>query len=265
VLKQVDNFRGVTVVKQGVGDTFLFWSDNWSVNGASSPMMNRFPRLFSFVLDGNLSAARVYAQEDLTLLFHLPLSILAFEEFGQLQELMLQNPLSLDRDVWTYCWGESYRPSLFYSHIHKHLQVPKVYSWLWKSCCTMKFKVFAWLLLSDRLNTRDLLQQRHWKVAEDTHCELCPSHSYEHRIYLFFECNFSARIWNYLQVEWIPSNDLQTVVSIARSQFAKPFFMEVLIVACRYIWLIGNGNFFHNERPSFARWRGRFIHDFTLL
>jgi hypothetical protein len=66
-------------------------------------------------------------------------------------------------------------------------------------------------------------------------------------------------------VEWIPSNDLQTVVSVARSRFAKPFFMEVLIVACRHIWLIRNGKFFSNERPSFARWRGRFIHDFTLL
>jgi hypothetical protein len=61
VLKQVDNFRGVTVVKQGAGDIFLFWSDNWSVNGASHPLMSRFPRLFSFVLNENLSAAMVYA------------------------------------------------------------------------------------------------------------------------------------------------------------------------------------------------------------
>jgi hypothetical protein len=70
VLKQVDNFRGVTVVKQGAGDIFLFWSDNWSVNGASHPLMSRFPRLFSFVLNENLSAAMVYAQEDFTSLFH---------------------------------------------------------------------------------------------------------------------------------------------------------------------------------------------------
>jgi hypothetical protein len=61
VLKQVNNFRGVTVVKQGAGDIFLFWSDNWSVNGASHPLMSRFPRLFSFVLNENLSAAMVYA------------------------------------------------------------------------------------------------------------------------------------------------------------------------------------------------------------
>jgi hypothetical protein len=28
VLKLVDNFRGVASVKLGVGNTFLFWSDN---------------------------------------------------------------------------------------------------------------------------------------------------------------------------------------------------------------------------------------------
>jgi hypothetical protein len=29
VLKQVDNFRGVSFIQPGRGDTFLFWSDGW--------------------------------------------------------------------------------------------------------------------------------------------------------------------------------------------------------------------------------------------
>jgi hypothetical protein len=149
--------------------------------------------------------------------------------------------------------------------IGEDIQVPRVYAWLWKSCFMMNSKVFAWLLLSDRLNTRDLLQRRNWHVNDDTHCELCPSRSYEHRIHLFFECNLSARIWNYLQVEWVPKNDLQTIVEVARARFAKPFFMEVLIVACWHIWLIRNGKIFNNEKPSFTRWRCRFIYDISLL
>jgi hypothetical protein len=60
VLKQVDNFRGVSSISMGTGETFLFWLDNWKVNGSSIPLKARFPRLYSFVLDDQLSAAQVY-------------------------------------------------------------------------------------------------------------------------------------------------------------------------------------------------------------
>jgi hypothetical protein len=71
----VDNFRGVAVVKHGVGNSFLFWSDNWNINGMVRPLKLRFPRLFSFVLNENISAAKVYEQEDISTLFYRPLSI----------------------------------------------------------------------------------------------------------------------------------------------------------------------------------------------
>jgi hypothetical protein len=78
VMKQVDNFRGVDRVKQGRGDTFLFWSNNWCLNGYSLPLHSRFPRLFSFVLDETLSAATVYSTQDISNLFYRPLSPQAY-------------------------------------------------------------------------------------------------------------------------------------------------------------------------------------------
>jgi hypothetical protein len=59
VLKLVDNLRGVASVKLGSGNTFLFCSNNWEVNGSSQPIRSRFPRLSSFVLNKNLSASEV--------------------------------------------------------------------------------------------------------------------------------------------------------------------------------------------------------------
>jgi hypothetical protein len=244
VMKQIDNFRGVSAVKHGRGDTFLFWLDNWSLCGSITPMRQRFPRLFSFVLDEHMSAAEVFAAQDFSELFFRPLSIQAFHELGELQMIMQANPLSQQKDHWTYTWGEKYSPGLFYKHIHKHIQVPRVYKWLWKSCCRMTTKMFAWLLLHNRINTRDMLQRRHWKVTNDVHYELCPSRIYEDRIHLFFECCFSKRVWNYLQIECPVSDDLQRVVSEARRRFMKPFFMEVIITACWNIWLVRNDNFF---------------------
>jgi hypothetical protein len=153
VMKQVDNFRGISYIKPGRGDTFLFWSDKWSLNDSVTPLKERFPRLFSYVLDQDLSTRQVYLMEDMMDLFYLPLSNQAFGEFNELQALMQANPLSDQMDVWSYSWGSKYTSAQFYAYIHKHIQVPGVYKWIWKSCCIMRTKVFAWLVLRDHLNT----------------------------------------------------------------------------------------------------------------
>jgi hypothetical protein len=68
-----------------------------------------------------------------------------------------------------------------------------------------------------------------------------------------------------LQITWDASDDLQAIVDSARRSFDKPFFMEVVIMACWYIWLIRNARIFRNETPTFAKWRCNFIHDICLL
>jgi hypothetical protein len=138
-MKQVDNFRGVPEDKEGIGDTFLFWSDNWLLNGSSRPIKFRFPRLFSYVLEENMLACEVYSTQDMIELFYMPLSMQAFQELGE-QMLMEDNPLSKQRDSLTYVWGDKYSSAQFYAHIHRHIQMPGVYKWPRKSCCTTKTK-----------------------------------------------------------------------------------------------------------------------------
>jgi hypothetical protein len=46
------------------------------------------------VRNENVSAEFVFGQEDLASMFHLPLSHAAFNELGQLQQLLHDNPLS---------------------------------------------------------------------------------------------------------------------------------------------------------------------------
>jgi hypothetical protein len=78
---------------------------------------------------------------------------------------------------------------------------------------------------------------------------LCDLGAYEDRIHLFFECNFSRRIWTYLQIDWIPPDDIHTIMQAARASFGKPFFMEVVILDCRNIWLLQNGKIFVMSIP----------------
>jgi hypothetical protein len=39
---------------------------------------------------------------------------------------------------------------------------PPIFKWMWKSCVKGKHKFFFWLLLMDRLNTRELLKRKIW-------------------------------------------------------------------------------------------------------
>jgi hypothetical protein len=178
---------------------------------------------------------------------------------------MENNPVLDQHDVWSYCWGAKYTAAQFYRKIHAHIKVPSVYRWLWKSCCIMCHKMFAWLVLRDHINTRDLLQRHYWHVTDDTHYELCPGHIYEDRAHLFFDCNFSVRIWNYLQIPWHSNDDLQAVVLTAKHGFGQLFFMEVVVTAIWNIWLLRNGKIFNQEKPTFARWKSKFVHDMYNL
>ena len=140
-----------------------------------------------------------------------------------------------------------------------------VFKWIWKSSSVMKTKSFAWLLLSDRLNTKDLLKRRHWKVTEDFSCMLYRGDFHEDKFHLFFQCVFSQRIWIYLQIDWGQDTDLRSAISAAKLDFHKPFFTEVVILACWNIWKQRNGKIFEAKRPTFSAWKRDFIHDISML
>jgi hypothetical protein len=261
----MEGYMNVASVLPGKGDSFLFWSDKRLFDGSTRPLAERFPRLYSYVLDSKLTAAEVYDCQQPSELFYLPMSEQAYQEFQLLTDLMRFNPLSVSNDKWVYNWGPTYTASKYYQHLHAHIVVMPMFKSIWKSACMMRTKFFAWLLLNDRVNTRDMLIRTHWNVTNDNHCVLCPSRSYEDRLHLFFNCNFSQRVWIYLQIDWSQAQDIQAAAFAARKDFGKPFFMEVVIIALWNIWKQRNGKIFRNERPSFSGWRSSFLHDMSLL
>jgi hypothetical protein len=136
------------------------------------------------VLDDEPSAAAVFNLDDITTLFYIPLSQSAYQELQELQYIMQSNVPSEQQDVWSYAWGHKYTSAKFYDMTLAHIKVDSMYVWIWKSACMMKLKMFAWLLLSDRLNTRDLLQRRNWRAMDDKHCELFLGRNNEDKVHL---------------------------------------------------------------------------------
>ena len=137
--------------------------------------------------------------------------------------------------------------------------------WLWKSKCQSKHKFFAWLLLHDRINMQQMLIRRHWLVSDNSDCILCHSHQMEDWRHLFFNCMFSTRIWNYLQISWLPDNNSMRVIAAARRSFSGPCFIEVVILACWAIWKQRNGWIFKNIKPTFRGWKTCFVYEMSLL
>nr|XP_020176662.1 uncharacterized protein LOC109762251 [Aegilops tauschii subsp. strangulata] len=53
----------------------------------------------------------------------------------------------------------------------------------------------------------------------------------ETRDHLFFNCNFSVRVWNYLQIDWASGDSMAHLALNASRSFRKPFFTEVVFIA----------------------------------
>ena len=118
--------------------------------------------------------------------------------------------------------------------------------WIWKSCVLPKHKIFFWLLLQDRLNTRDLLATKNF-IIESYHCILCSDGGSEDYRHLFFDCDFSRNFWWKLNIEWNADLDLLLMLMEAKRRYNLICFKESLIVGCWAIWTHRNRNIFDNQ------------------
>ena len=79
-IKLNEAFRLHCEVTINMGDSVLFCFDAWIFLGSYIPLRERFPRLFSFVIDDKVSVRDVLNTLDMSELFHLPLTPEAMEE-----------------------------------------------------------------------------------------------------------------------------------------------------------------------------------------
>ena len=94
----------------------------------------------------------------------MPLSQQAYDEFLSLQDICLnanQRIQDGEKDKWSYIWGsETFSCSKAYKVMIGYQPVLPHFFWIWNSSCQSKHKIFFWLLLHDRLNTRNLLRRK---------------------------------------------------------------------------------------------------------
>ena len=129
----------------------------------------------------------------------------------------------------------------------------------------MKIKVFGWLLLSDRLNTRNMLKRRHYNIGDNHGCILCGSTEEETIEHMIFTCHFSVTCWDTLNIHWTTNGDRLNWINDAKTAWNNPMFMEIFLYASWSLWKERNNKHFRRINPPLGSWARRFTEDFSLL
>jgi hypothetical protein len=202
-LKALPDFKDLAVCSIGSGSSVLLWHDSWS----GQSLKQQLPHLFSFAKFGESSVLQAIGLDALEDHFHLPLSVEAYAEFNTMLGLLEDLPNSQANDTWT-AFGNSTSSKV--SAAYKLLMGQRIFcpalKWLWKTCSQSKHKVFFWLVIQDRLNSRELLLRKNFFLA-DYSCSMCASSHLESRNHLFFSCPFAVMCWQYICPNWSPPSD----------------------------------------------------------
>ena len=75
---------------------------------------------------------------------------------------------------------------------------------VWKPWAPPKCKLFAWLVLQNRIWTADRLERRGWDNCG--RCKLC-NRVQESAAHILFQCSFSSRVWIVVK-SWLGMHDI---------------------------------------------------------
>jgi hypothetical protein len=154
ILRLKIQYRGIAICHPGKGDSIGFLED--LVNGKIHAGV--YPNLFQIVVD---SKALWKQRSSSTMLdcFKIPMTRSDYNEFLDLQNDFdsIFDTSEDEKDLWTFIWGLQ----RFSSHDYYLFQFHNVHPerstvWIWETKCVPKIKFFGWLLLVDRLSTRNL-------------------------------------------------------------------------------------------------------------
>lgn len=149
-----------------------------------------------------------------------------------------------DPDIWVYIWGSnSFSSKKAYCALKGTTDAHQIYRWIWKSSCQHKHKVFFWLLVQDRLSSRNILRRKNMHLPSYT-CVLCSSNCEETVGHLFMNCEFARSCWGLLGVTIIRSPEIVQRFESLRNQLSVRFFMEIVILMCYSIWTVRNDAIF---------------------
>ncbi|WZZ05910.1 hypothetical protein YC2023_091831 [Brassica napus] len=171
------------------GATARFWYDNWSPFGCLHDYLQASLSRFGIPL--NATVASLHRNG----VWSLPPA----RSDHQLQLLSYLTTIQLTDDQDTYLWEmegkimERYETGKVYHYLRGHIPTVQWASAVWSSKGIPRQSFHTWLVVLDRLPTRDRLIN--WGLQVSPLCLLCNSTT-ESRNHLYLECPYSFELWS---------------------------------------------------------------------
>ena len=120
------------------------------------------------------------------------------------------------------------------------------------------------MLLHDRLNTRNLLRRKNF-VLEEYNCATRECQQEETLHHLFWGCPFAKRCWDYICPTRAQNLSVMEAFQDIKDKLSLPFFMEIIILSSRAIWISRNNKIFQHIQPTFQGWKHIYMLEMKLL
>jgi hypothetical protein len=142
--------------------------------------------------------------------------------------------LTQDTYIWSYIWGSSsFSVQKAYQALSDTLPTHPVLKLLWKIKCQPKHRVFFWLLLQDKHNTRIWQRNMH---LDSYSCENCILSKTETAYHLFLICPFARSCWSMIGLIAPQINCSLRAVSRLKQQLNRAGVLEIITLMSWSIW-----------------------------
>jgi hypothetical protein len=210
----------------GNGIRVLFWEDTWIGNCC---LAVAFWDLYVIANEHHCTIASVWDGQNLMITFRRTVSAELYDRWLELVELVNSISLSNEEDqpLWIFHPSGTYSVKSFYGVINNGGVVPIHSPAVWKLWIPPRIHIFLWLVLNNKILTRDNLGKR--RHVDDKTCVFCSEP--ETAGHLFFDCLVAQHVWSRLSdifnipigsdflsvARWWISNDKNGVLNVFSS------------------------------------------------
>lgn len=128
----------------------------------------------------------------------------------------------------------------------------------------INIRFFCWLLLKDRLSTRNILTRKNMALGS-YNCVLCMGSIEKTWEHLFFQCPFSRSCWNLLHLLVPTQVSTLEAMDYLKDGLNSPLFMSVIILLCWAIWTTRNDLIFEGLQPTLQGCCSTIVKELKLL
>ncbi|CAM0947799.1 unnamed protein product [Alopecurus aequalis] len=250
LLKLLPLYRSISWVRIGDGRRAAFWLEAWLPCG---PLDNAMHELFTHCTQPTATVRHVVNSGVMPNLVPR-LSSTASVQLNALHRVLEANPLSAGADsryipLCAMADGRLRTAALYglytFTGVRAHF-----FDFVWGKHAPSKAKIFVWLLVQNRIQSRANLLHKKIIKPDESSCALCGASS-ETAAHIVFDCAFARRFWAVIGAHSDASMAVDEAGTCALPPSAPPASASTLRVLCLWhLWKHRNGVVFNKLAPS---------------